>query len=549
MRVVSGLRGAVTRSLNAETPLGPTIRAVAPNLAKWQTSAAFVLGAGAVLGLPPFSFPPVLIVCFGGLFILLGRAERGRAFLIGWLFGLGFFLTGTYWIGESFLVDRDRFGWIMAVPAIGGLASFLALFPAVAATAYAMLRQRGINGAIALALLWTTAEWLRGHVLTGFPWNLIGYAWTDFSAPRQAAALVGVYGLSFVTVLVAVLPAVVMERTASHRHRTAAMAIFVVLLAALWIGGVLRLAGHDTSAATAMRIRVVQGNIDQAAKWDPEHRAETINQYLDLSAPGLNGYDVLLWPETAVPVLLDEDFALRGQLATLLPAATLLLTGVPRRSLDGGELAYWNSVLAIDSAGQVLTYYDKHHLVPFGEYVPFNDLLPFERLTEGVSDFSAGSGPATLHLPDTPPVGLAICYEAIFPGTIIDVQDRPAWIFNPTNDAWFGTSIGPYQHLAATRMRAVEQGLPVIRAANTGISAVIDAFGRVRASLPLEQTGVIDARLPPPLPPTIYAEHGDWMLALLFVVALVAYYTGSMLGPPLQQGNGGLRERTKESEA
>lgn len=522
-------RCAFARSYNTEETAGLVRHAIevrATLLLKWRVPAAFVLGALAVLGLPPFSLAPVLLVCFTGLFVLLGRAGWGGAFLVGWVFGFGFFLAGTYWIGESFMVDRDRFGWIMAVPAISGLAAFLALFPAAAAMTFAALPWRGVSGAILFALLWTAAEWLRGHILTGFPWNLIGYAWTDFSAPRQAAALFGIYGLSFVTVLAAVLPAVLMEPSASRRHRGAAMTLFAAVLAALWIGGALRLAGQEASATTATRIRVVQGNIAQTMKWDPEERAGIIRRYLDLSAPSRENYDLLLWPETAIPVLLDEDSALLSQLAAFLPADALLLTGAPCRTLVDGESVYSNSILAISSAGQVLPRYDKHHLVPFGEYVPLKGLLPFERLTEGLGDFSTGPGPATFHLPGAPPVGLAICYEAIFPGAIIDAQDRPAWIFNATNDAWFGTSIGPYQHLAAARMRAVEEGLPLVRAANTGISAVVDAFGTIRASLPLGETGVIDAWLPAPLPPTIYAAYGDRVLALLLALALAVCLIG-----------------------
>lgn len=529
-------RRVLVRSLSMETLHGPDRQpgeAKVAHLLTWRAPATFVLGALAVLGLPPFSFAPVLIVCFSGLLILLGGAKRGGGFLIGWVFGFGFFLAGTYWIGESFLVDRERFGWMMAIPAIGGLASFLALFPAAATATFAALRWRGLRGAVLLALLWTAAEWVRGHVLTGFPWNLIGYVWSDYSAPRQAAALFGIYGLSFVTVLAAVLPAVLVDPTASRRQRGAAMALCVGVLAALWIGGALRLAGHDPDVATATRLRVVQGNIAQAAKWDPDERAGIIQRYLDLSIPGHETYDLLLWPEAALPVLLDEDPALLGQIAALLPEDALLMTGVPRRSLADGEPAYWNSILAIDPQGEILARYDKHHLVPFGEYVPLRDLLPFERLTEGLGDFSAGPGPATLDLAGAPPVGLAICYEAIFPGAIIDAQDRPAWIFNATNDAWFGTSIGPYQHLAAARMRAVEEGLPLVRAANTGISAVVDAFGTIQDSLSLGQTGVIDAWLPPPLPPTIYADQGDRMLALLLALALaVCLISNAVLKAP-----------------
>lgn len=482
---------------------------------------AFFLGGLAVLALPPFSMPWVLPVSFGGLFHLTAGRRRTRAFLAGWAFGAGFFLFGLSWIAESFSVDAERFGW-MAVPAVTGLAAGLALFPAVAMAAFASTRTNRISGALVFAACWSGSEWLRGTVLTGFPWNLVGYAWADFDVPRQVAAWIGSYGLGVITVLLSTLPVVIVSQAG---RRGPATFLLVTLTAGVWTIGTVRLA--DRLPPTDVTVRIVQGNIPQKQKWDPAYSDHAIETYLDLSGqPG--GYDLLLWPETAYPGYLDEDVRMRERIADVLPDGAFLLTGAPTRERRDGGAIYRNSILAIDGAGGIVDGYAKHHLVPFGEYVPLQGILPLERLTAGIGDFTPGDGPATFALPDLPRVGLAICYEIIFPGRIVDSTDRPTWIFNATNDAWFGTSIGPSQHLAAARMRAVEEGLPLIRAANTGISAVIDGHGRISSHLELGERGTLDARLPAALPATPFARFGQaW-----YVVLLLVFLTGGT-GPGL----------------
>ncbi len=258
----------------------------------------------------------------------------------------------------------------------------------------------------------------------------------------------------------------------------------------------------------------MQPNIAQSAKWDEGSRKANILRLLSLSArPG--DYDILLWPETAWPGFLAEDTGARVMLGWLLPNTAVLLAGSPEREVTADGTVYRNAVLAIAPDGSVLTRYAKHHLVPFGEYVPWRSVLPFQRLVESLGDFLPGPGPRTLAFGPHPYAGIAICYEIIFPGHVVDDAIRPDWIFNATNDAWFGTSIGPKQHLASARMRAIEEGLPLVRAANTGISAVVDAYGKTQAILDIETSGVIDMRLPRPLPPTPYARLGDWSVLLL----------------------------------
>ena len=475
---------------------------------------AFAAGAAAVLALPPFSMLPVALLAFAALFLLVSKGGARRSFVLGWAFGLGHFAFGLSWIAESFAVDAERYGW-MAVPAVAGLSAVLALFPALACTVFARLRIGGVTGAVAFAACWTAAEWLRGHVLTGFPWNLAGYALAEFDALRQPAAWIGSYGLSFLVVLVATLPAVALQATGARRAVPLAVGglLLLVLLGAGWS----RLATAPFEG-TGVRLRIVQGNVAQTDKWRPGLREAIFARYLSLSAaPG--AFDVLLWPEAAFPGDLDEDVAAVARIERVLDARQILMTGTPDRVTGGEGTRYFNAVQAYDADGGQIAAYAKHHLVPFGEYVP--KWLPIGRLVETPGDFTAGPGPRTLSLPGLPPVGVAICYEIVFPGSVVDGASRPEWIFNATNDAWFGTSIGPSQHLATARMRAVEEGLPVVRAANTGISAVIDTGGRVLDLLEMGRTGVLDAELPTARPPTLYARIGDLGLPPLLLGTLL----------------------------
>jgi apolipoprotein N-acyltransferase len=477
---------------------------------------AFLLGIALVLALPPFSLPWVLPVVFGGLFHLTVRRPAVHAYLTGWVFGMGFFLFGISWIAESFFIEADQFGW-MAVPAVAGLSAMLACFPALAVALFALTKVTGLSGVLVFSAFWSSAEWLRGTLLTGFPWNLIGYAWADYAIPRQVAALVGSYGVSLITVLSVTLPILILSR---ERHqKIASIVLFASLFALIWLSGTHRLALPSEASDTTLRI--VQGNIPQHQKWDFEFRERNIARYMELSAlPGR--YDILLWPESAFPGYLEAEPAMLQQIAALLPNSAVLLTGVNTRQLGlQGEINR-NSILAIDAEGSVFARYAKHHLVPFGEYVPWWSPLQVEQLTGGSSYFTPGPGPLTIQLPGSRKVGMSICYEAIFPGKIVSDHDRPDWIFNATNDAWFGTSFGPRQHFASARMRAVEEGLPLVRAANTGISAVIDSSGNIVARIGLEVTDVLDIDLPAPKPSTPFSQFDQLYFVLMLVGCLFA---------------------------
>lgn len=511
------------------------MRSPLPFCRGWVTSlpsraiVATAAGAMTVLSLPPFSIILLVPVSFSVLLLLLRAGSVGAAALVGWAFGLGQFGFGLSWISESFYVDPDKFG-ALAIPAVAALAAGLATFPALAAALFSGTTSRhavtGVTTCLLFATSWTAAEWLRGHVLTGFPWNLTAYALVDYPTLRQPAAWIGSYGLGFLLVLAATLPAAAL--VTERRRRWVPASLFAAVIATTWTVGQGRL-GLEPGPAPGVDVRIVQGNVPQREKWAPEQRDETLTRYLDLSS-GPGGVDVLLWPETAFPGFLDEDLRARSRIAAILQDGALLLTGAPDRTRKDQETIYFNTVQAYNQTGDILTGYAKHHLVPFGEYVPFRGWLELDRITQGLGDFTPGAGPRTLTLPGAPPLAVAICYEIIFPGDVIDDQHRPEWIFNATNDAWFGTSIGPEQHLAAVRMRAVEEGLPIVRAANTGISAVIDAKGELIVKLGIEETGVIDAELPGALKPTPYARFGDWTFLALIAVTWIVFLGSRLSG-------------------
>jgi apolipoprotein N-acyltransferase len=494
-------------------------------LAGWRRAAlAVLLGVLATAALPPLHLVPVLLVSFTGLFWLAesavgeGWPAARRAFAAGWWFGLGHFATGLYWIAHALLVDAAKFGWLIP-PVILGLAALLALFTGAATAALRLSGLRGIAGVLVLAVAWTAGEWVRGHLFTGFPWNLIGSAWAGLLPMMQPAALVGLYGLSLLTVVMAAMPAT-LAAPSRGLTRWAGVAGAALLLAALWAGGTVRI-GADPGMVPGVHLRLVQPDIPQSLKWDPALRERHLIHTMRLTRqPGYERATHVIWPEASVPFPLSADASLRQAIATVVPPGGLLLAGAPRVMGQGATFQVWNSFYAIDGSGAIAGVFDKFHLVPLGEYVPLRGIIPLEKVTPGMTDFTAGPGPQTLPLPGLPPVGPLICYEVIFGGDIVDRANRPGWLLNATNDAWFGISSGPYQHFASARFRAVEEGLPLVRAANNGISAVVDAHGRTLARLELGATGTLDTDLPRALPATPYARFGDAVLAVFALMVL-----------------------------
>ncbi len=511
---------AVATAGSAEPILARAAGALA-GFSGWRryTSAA-LFGVAAVGALPPVHLVPLLWPAFVGLLWLLDGVERPRAaFLTGWAFGTGYFLAGLYWVGIAFLVDAEQYAALIPL-AIGGLAAGFGLFPAVAVFAAWASRRRGLSRAVLLAAMWLGLEWLRSWVFTGFPWNLIGSVWA-FSEPMlQLAAVGGVWGLSLITVLAAAAAATVGNAAAGPLTRWLPGCAGLLLIAVIWLGGAWRLAAAPDQydhVVPDVALRLVQPSIEQSNKWRAELRSQHIADQMAMSVRD-NGNRVthLVWSETAITFGLTDNPELRQVLSEIVPEEGLLLTGAPRRAKQQGRLQVWNSFHALDSAGGIRGTYDKFHLVPFGEFVPFRSLLGFAKLTQGRLDFTPGPGLRTIVLPGLPPVSPLICYEVIFPGRVAASNQRPDWLLNLTNDAWFGTSSGPYQHFASARLRAVEEGLPIVRVANSGISAVVDGYGRVLRRLGLNRVGVIDSPLPRPVETrTLYSRIGNWTVLIL----------------------------------
>ncbi len=492
----------------------------------WQRLAvAAIAGGVSAFAQAPFFLWPLIFLTLPTLVWLIdgvGAARRPwlAAGQIGWAFGFGYFLIGLHWIAYAFLVDMKSHLWELPFAAVlfpSGLAFFFAFPLALARLVWANDRRRVAAFATSLSLF----EWLRGHVLTGFPWNLFGYVWSGSDWMIQSASLFGIYALSLLTIIAAAAPAGLVRADGSRAGASVPLAIAVTPLLALLAFGLWRLPAGPVPTVEGVALRIVQPNVPQAERWKDEFFERNWRYVIDLTRrPGLESRTHIVWPEAAPPLLmLGEPDALKV-VGDILPDQALLLTGVVRRDASASRRLYFNSMAVIDGKGRVIATYDKAHLVPFGEYLPFAGLLEslgFTKITGGNEGYSLGPGVRTLTLPSGPSVGPLICYEIIFPGAVVDPATRPQWLANLTDDSWFGPWVGPYQHLGIARVRAAEEGLPVVRAANTGVSAIIDPFGRIVASLDLNERGVVDGSLPKALPMTFYERAGD----VLFFVFLV----------------------------
>ncbi len=506
---------------------------------------AFLAGAASTLAMAPINLWPAMFVTFPLLVWLLDGAAAARwggvgtAFAIGWWFGFGYFLAGLYWIGSAFLVDAETFGWLLpfAVTLLpAGLAVFTGFGLAVARLLWAPGRFRILTLAAALS----SAEWLRGHMLTGFPWNAFGYALTTPLPLAESVAIFGIWGLTFIAVAVFASPAVVADEAGAARWPLMPVVLAGCTLAALASYGGVRLARHPTEMADGVHLRIMQPNIPQDERFSYAAKPQIMSRYVALSqraggpvtqdqaAGGLRDVTHLIWPESAFPFFLTREPDALAMIADMLAPNATLITGAASRAepVPGRSgLHAYNSIYVIDHNGTILASYDKLHLVPFGEYLPFENLLErigLMQLTKVPGGFLAGERRRKIVIPGAPEMLPLICYEIIFPGEAVPKGERPGWLLNLTNDAWFGISIGPYQHFQQAKIRAIEEGLPLIRAANSGISAVIDPVGRVIGALPLGHEGVLDSALPRPTEITIYARIGDMLLFAVIVATMFA---------------------------
>ncbi len=485
-----------------------------------------VLGALCALAMPPAYAVPVLFVAFPLLVRLLDKSlTTKQVFFKTFLFHYGFHVFGLYWVAAALFVDIQNNWW--AIPfAVGSLPALMALYPALTAIFWHRLSWRGLPRLLLLGILFTLAEWVRGVAFTGFPWNLWGYTWTGFLPALQSVSLFGIYGLTLLTVLLAMIPALL---TRPYKQKSAAVfaTILIACFVALIAWGQGRLMYVPQYGSFPYTVRVVQPNIKQESKWDEAKRDAIRHTLWSLTlTPTKAPPHIVIWPETALSLASTAELReLQQSARDYLWSYAVLAAGV--FDVEAGPdnaPRFFNRIGFYDSSGERIAKFDKAHLVPFGEFLPFQDLWPVRPVAFKAGSMTAGGGVQTVTQDVFPPVSPLICYEVLFPGKVVDRKNRPQWILNVTNDAWYGRTSGPYQHLEISRTRAVEEGLPLVRSANTGISAVIDPMGRIVEKLPLETQGVIDRPLPPALKPTPFARFGNTIFfGMLAAAGLLAF--------------------------
>ena len=513
----------------------------------WGARRAFLaIAAGAigVLALPPFGFFAALFVSFTLLVWLLDGAAShpesgwlGRlrpAFVTGWLFGFGYFVAGLWWLGNALMIEAEEFAWALPF-AILGLPAVLAIFYGLATAFARLFWSDGMGRIAALAAGFGLAEWLRSFVATGFPWNAIGYGAKPFPMMMQSAHAIGLFGVTTLSVFVFAAPALIGTR----RGMVPGLLIAVALFAAHLGYGAYRLTLSATVPDdTPVTIRLVQPRIDQAQKLDDAERSAIFEEHLALSRSaaeeGGERPDIVVWPETSVPFILTQNQDALARIAEVLEDGQILVAGAVRAEEMGAGIPprYYNSVYVIDDKGQIIGASDKVHLVPFGEYVPFEDILRnwgIDNVVNMPGGFSPASARQMLTLPDGLKLWPLICYEAIFPQLTGQAAEGADAILNLTNDAWFGNSPGPYQHFHQARVRAVESGLPLIRGANSGISTVVDSYGRVVAGLDFDKRGVLNATIARK-PELFWNEHSRMRNFWLIIAGIIIVAAGARIG-------------------
>ena len=486
-------------------------------LKKHNKLSAFLLGSSAVLAMPPYYVFPVLLIAFGGLLYLLNETNSyKKSFLIGYLFGFGFFSFGFLWVGNAVLIEPEKTGWLYPVIFFASGAYF-GLFAAVPAMLSHYMKSVFLK-IFTFAATWTIFEWIRGWFLTGFPWNPMGSALAFNPLFIQLAAVFGVYGLSFLTVLFCCLPFAFLK---GKKNFFVAFSLEIAIFSGILTFGFLRLPVDIEFTHT--KVRLVQPSIPQNLKWNKQAAESNFRQYVDMSiADGQDDVDFVIWGETAA-TFNPRFYAEYGEdYKKAVPNNGYLISGAIDYEYAFGDRLAKNSMLVMDKTGEIVGAYDKMHLVPFGEYIPFREYLPdfIRPIANIIGDFKRGETHNVIALPDKPSFSGLICYEIIFPSQVKDKRNRPEWLALLTNDGWYGISMGPYQHLVAAEFRAVEEGLPIVRSANSGISAVIDTFGRVTAKIDLAKRGIVDAKIPRAILPTIYAEYGNLPIIIICLLIL-----------------------------
>lgn len=482
---------------------------------------SFAMGALATASLAPFYITTCLLISITSMSVLTQKSDYSAAFWQGWWFGFGYFSTGLYWISFALGIDLITFGWLIPF-AVFGLPACLAFFIACSFGLASYLSYDRVSHLLLLAISWSFFEWIRSFIFTGFPWNLLSYCWLDFVTMSQSLAIMGPFSLSLLSIVWMGIPALGVKPKLQ------------LLILSTWVClygyGYLRVPTGPMPTIPNLTLRLVQPSIPHALSSSHTQQEKNFRDVIELTFSKHEGSqpNVFIWPESATPYLLANDHAKRFKIATHLSSDQIFIAGTTRGIKESpSKLTLWNSMIAFDNFGTIISFYDKSHLVPFGEYIPFRKYMPgvLKKVTAGAIDFTEGSGPRTIVHPRLPPFSPLICYEVIFPGQILSQNEpSPHWLLNITNDAWYGNTTGPHQHFDITRARAIEEGLPMVRVGNNGISGVIDPYGRVLKTLKLNERGVLDVQLPHasndrPLY-AIYRDTPMWILIIGIMIFL-----------------------------
>ena len=478
-----------------------------------SNTALFVWGIFASFSFAPYFIFPLMWIGLALVFWRLNTANRIKGVCSAFCFGAGLGAAGMHWLSHAMLLDDGQYSWMIPIIWLGfGL--FFGLYYAISAL-LASFSPKGVARWIAFAGWFCVFEWVRSWFATGFPWNVIGNIWNAYLPMLQSVSVWGIYGLGLVTVLA--------FTSISLGWKRWPFVCSVMFFAGLYVLGALRLYNAESQDIWGVKLRLVQPNIAQTLKWDPNKARENVAKLIRMSKENNKDVTHVVWPESAVPFLLNYHEDERINLMGAIRQGSFLLTG-GMRAVNVAQKSLANSLFVLNDLTDILAYYDKVHLVPFGEYVPLRNVLPLDKFVPFSEDIVSGEKSNTIDIEQAKPAGVLICYEIIFSGEVVDKNNRPDWLVNITNDGWYGISSGPYQHLAMAQTRAVEEGLSVVRAAYTGVSAVIDPYGRILALLPLGQEGVLDSSLPMGLAPVPFALWGNKVpLSLAWILILISF--------------------------
>jgi apolipoprotein N-acyltransferase len=483
-----------------------------------------LLGGFAAFAFAPTYFVLALFISFPALLFLISKSESYKqTFFIGWSFGFGFFLHGLYWISYALLVDKNLFGWLVPF-AVTLIPATLAIYIGVAAMVVHRIRKNPLRLMLCFTSSWVLIEILRTFLFTGFPWLALGYALGGWLPMIQSASLFGVFGLSALILLVSASPFLLLTR-AHRREFFAYMCVCIFLSVSNLTYGIWKLQTNKTNFYP-QKIRIVQPNIRQDLKWDKNYRYANLQKLISLSKSKTNP-TYIIWPESALTFSIESQ-KVKELITPIIPTNSFLLTGAINYRTSLNKI--YVSLLAINSDGILKASYDKKHLVPFGEYIPFKDIIPgIYKLTHGLMDFSKGSAEQNIISSiNGPSFRTLICYEAFFPSEILEKTQNPDFLLNIINDAWYRDSSGAFQHLVMAQFRSIENGLPMVRSANTGISAIFDPQGRTVKKLPLNKEGFLESFLPQKSPDiTAYSLYGDSIITFLLLSILVAFWPRS----------------------